>query len=333
MTTSESTLPGWQRTLSRWIPFDVVVAWTTAAVAATGVLAGGDGFLRVALATPLLFFLPGYLLVATLFPQRDLPSIQGPTMFGEHDRVGLRERLALAFGLSVAVMPLLGLALAVSPYALATGPMVGTLLVYFVVVGLLAALRRRRLPEHVRFRLPVDRWHDEARAAFRDGHEIDRVLNVVLIAAVLLALGTVGYALAVPQDGQQFTDAAVLTDDGEELVASQYPDELLAGQSVELVTALENHEGQSQDYTVVATIERPPGADGDPAERELTRFSGTVADGERWTESHTVAPEMTGERLRLNYYVYRDGAPEEVGPDSAYRHLYVWVSVSGGTVV
>lgn len=321
MTTREQTLPGWQRTLSRWIPLDVVLAWALAAVAATAVLAGTDGFLRAALATPLLFVLPGYVLVATLFPQRDLPALEGPAMFGEQDRVGLRERLALSFGLSVALLPLFGIVLALSPWSVDAGPVLGVLVAFVGVVGVVAALRRRRLPEHVRFHLPVHRWIEEGRRAVSEGPTIDRVLNVVLLAAVLLALGTAGYALAVPQDGEQFTDVAVLTEDGGELVANDYPDEVAAGQSAELITAIENHEGQEHTYHVVVTLERP--ADG--AEAEVNRFGRSLAPGERWTERHEVTPELTGERLRLNYYVYRDGVPEEVGPETAYEH--VWVSL------
>jgi len=52
--------------------------------------------IRIILGLPLVLFLPGYSLIATLFPRKD-------------DLDGI-ERVALSFGLSIAIVPLLGLA-------------------------------------------------------------------------------------------------------------------------------------------------------------------------------------------------------------------------------
>jgi len=57
---------------------------------------------RVLLGLLLVLFLPGYSLIAALFPRRD-------------DLDGI-ERIALSFGLSIAVVPLLGLALNYTQY-------------------------------------------------------------------------------------------------------------------------------------------------------------------------------------------------------------------------
>jgi len=53
--------------------------------------------IRIILGLPLVLFLPGYALIATLFPRKD-----------DLDAI---ERIALSFGLSIAISPLLGLAL------------------------------------------------------------------------------------------------------------------------------------------------------------------------------------------------------------------------------
>ena len=52
---------------------------------------------RIILCLPLVLFLPGYTLIATLFPRK-----------GDLDGI---ERVAFSFGLSIAIIPLLGLAL------------------------------------------------------------------------------------------------------------------------------------------------------------------------------------------------------------------------------
>lgn len=57
--------------------------------------------LRIIFGIPLVLFLPGYALIAALFPgKNDLDTI---------------ERIALSFGLSIAIVPLIGLALNFTP--------------------------------------------------------------------------------------------------------------------------------------------------------------------------------------------------------------------------
>lgn len=59
-------------------------------------------FLRVPIGLLMVLFVPGYVLIAALFPKReDLDGI---------------ERIALSFGLSIAVVPLIGLGLNYTPW-------------------------------------------------------------------------------------------------------------------------------------------------------------------------------------------------------------------------
>ena len=58
--------------------------------------------LRILLGLPLVVFIPGYSLIAALFPN--------------NDDITLTERIALSFGLSIAVVPLVGLGLNFTPW-------------------------------------------------------------------------------------------------------------------------------------------------------------------------------------------------------------------------
>lgn len=60
--------------------------------------------LRIIIGLPLVLFFPGYTLIAALFPRKG--SLSGI------------ERLALSFGLSIAVVPLIGLALNYMPWGM-----------------------------------------------------------------------------------------------------------------------------------------------------------------------------------------------------------------------
>ncbi|NOQ33541.1 MAG: DUF1616 domain-containing protein [Methanosarcinales archaeon] len=92
---------------------------------------------RVVLGLLLVLFLPGYSLIAALFPgKEDLDSI---------------ERIALSFGLSIAVVPLLGLVLNYTSYGIRLVPILVVLSVFTVLLAVVACVRRLGLPEGERF--------------------------------------------------------------------------------------------------------------------------------------------------------------------------------------
>jgi len=92
---------------------------------------------RVLLGLLLVLFLPGYSLIAALFPAKD-------------DLDGI-ERIALSFGLSIAVVPLLGLALNYTPFGIRLVPVLVVLSMFTVSLAVVAGVRRLGLPEGERF--------------------------------------------------------------------------------------------------------------------------------------------------------------------------------------
>ncbi|KAF5438102.1 putative membrane protein [Candidatus Methanophagaceae archaeon] len=88
---------------------------------------------RIILGLPLVLFLPGYALIAALFPRKD-------------DLDGI-ERVALSFGLSIAITPLLGLALNYTPFGIRLSPVLTVLSVFTISLAICAYVRRRRITE------------------------------------------------------------------------------------------------------------------------------------------------------------------------------------------
>lgn len=316
---------GWPRTVIETVPSDllVVLALSVAADVAIFVV---DGVVRAPAALALMFFLPGYAVVASLFPAASGSSASTPP---DGRGVGMGERLALSFGTSVALVPLVGLVLWLVGRFTPAG--IAAALSGVVLVGVATGtVRRLALPESRRFRLPWDRWRGALGVAFgRSVPPLDRVLNVLLAASVVLAVGTVGYTFVAPTGGEAYTTVSLLSENAAgELEAGGYPTEIEAGTQQELAVAIENHEGTATSYTVVVRLERL-GPDGRSvvAAEELDRFAVDVGDGETKTVTHGVEPTVTGEDLRLSYYVYRGDAPDTPGADTAYEHLYLWISV------
>lgn len=121
------------------LPSDLTLVAALTAVASAFVLVWplADLPLRAPIGLALVLFLPGYALVAALFPGRDGP--------------GLPLRAALSVGLSLVTALLIGLVLNLSPWGLRLGAIVASLLVSTTAFVAVAYLRRARLPVEERF--------------------------------------------------------------------------------------------------------------------------------------------------------------------------------------
>ena len=96
-----------------------------------------SGALRIILGLAFIIFFPGYTLVAALFPRKgDLRGV---------------ERLALSFGLSIAIVPLIGLVLNYTPWGIRLYPAMLSILGFIIIMTMVALYRRGRIPSGERY--------------------------------------------------------------------------------------------------------------------------------------------------------------------------------------
>lgn len=134
-----------------------------------------DTPLRVPVGLAFILFIPGYAFIAALFPEAgDSPTA---TANGEADtdtstpastapeadasrRSGIDgiERVALAFGLSIAITPLIGLGLNFTPWGIRLVPIMVAISLFTLGCVVVAASRRWALPADERFRVPYRDW-------------------------------------------------------------------------------------------------------------------------------------------------------------------------------
>lgn len=288
------------------------------------------GVLRFVLVAPLLLVLPGYALTTALFPhsQYEPPYRGSDEIESTASRVDLVERAALSVGLSVALLPLVGMVYGSITGAL-QGPVVPAVAAFTVVTMAIGAYRRWRLPVERQFRIPVVEGWNSAYEGLSRSSSVGIALNAVLVFAVAAAVGALVLGVAAPQQGEAFTEFAVGTDDGGEFVTNDYPEEVGIGEPVELSLYIENREGREVTYTVVPQIQDVE--DGEVVRREtLEQRRVTVGPDQSIVTEGTVEPTMEGEELRLVYLLYVDDSPAE--PTRATRadadqSVYVWIDV------
>ena len=103
---------------------------------------------RIILGLPLVLFSPGYALIVVLFPKRG--------------RMGGIERVALSFGISVAVVALIMLILNYTPWGFIVASTLYAIASFVFVVSIIALLRRKRLSGeeklNIELRLELPGW-------------------------------------------------------------------------------------------------------------------------------------------------------------------------------
>jgi uncharacterized membrane protein len=306
------------------IPPDLalIVLWLAAAVAVISVPFLNQTPLTVVFALPVVLFIPGYSLIAALFPK--------------NDDISLIERIALSFGLSIAVVPLIGLGLNFTPFGIRLGPILVSLTLFTVVMVLVADYRRSRLPPKKRFSVPFSGIAGELREGFfpAGSSRVDRILSVILIISVIIAIATSIYVIAVPKESEHFTEFYIL---GERGRAADYPDQVVTGTLYPMFIGVGNHEYRHVAYTIEswATFTEYDIATNSTsilAMDPLDRRSILVSHNETQVIPWNLSLDTTGYN-RVEFLLFNESVP---GPevsgrdriDAAYRNLHLWINVS-----
>jgi len=309
--------------LPRNIALDVkiVLIWTICTVISIYVPPLNASPVRVVLALPMILFVPGYSLIAALFPS--------------NKEIDLIERIALSFGLSIAVVPLIGLALNYTPWGIRLDPVVGSLVVFTIAVILVAQVRRREIPKEERFTLPLHEMVQEIRTEFRDDGKrpVDRVLNIILLIAIVVAIVSTIYVIAVPKEGEKFTEFYIL---GSEGMAADYPTTLWVDQPDSVIIGIGNHEYRNVTYFVEIILvdtefDTRTNTSVIRDTKEISNFSIDLPHNSTYQEPHRIVADEKGYN-QLKFLLFTDSRPPsgiqgQERINQSYRDLHLWIDI------
>lgn len=282
-----------------------------------------SGVVLVAIGLPAVLFAPGYALVAALFPR----GAFGLREAEAHRELTVGERLALAVGLSVCVVPLLGLALNFSPLLIEPATYLSVIGVTTVALTVVAAVRRQMTSPQERFEPAL-----LARASEAVGSARMASGTTLLVVAGLVVVGaSIGATAVTTNSGEEFTEFYLSTP-GLEQPAGEgeaFTDQLALGESAEITVGITNQEGEDVTYTVVVLLQSLDGGEVQD-EHRLDTLVVPVAQGETVEQRHTMTPVVAGENLRVTYLLFEGPVPSGTQPSEseAYRHVHIWVTVT-----
>ncbi len=190
-----------------------------------------ESIFRKVIGLPFILFFPGYSLISFLFPEkRDLDVI---------------ERIALSFGLSVAITPLVGLALNYTPFGIRLTPILLSLASFNIVFSLLAVYKRFKARDPF---IPLLELNQLKQAiGWEEMSKLDKILTVILVISIIASIAVLIYIIITPKQGEKFTEFYILGPKGK---AADYPTKLRVGQNATIIIGIVNHEYRTVNYTV-----------------------------------------------------------------------------------
>lgn len=295
-------------------------------------------FLRVPIGLLMVLFVPGYVLIAALFPKK-----------GDLDGI---ERVALSFGLSIAVVPLIGLGLNYTPWGIRLVPVVISISAFTLLMAAAAYWRRMSLPLEERFSLHLRQWSNSLKEEIRAEGErgwVDKALTIILILSIIASIAALVYVVVTPKEGEKFTEFYILGPGGK---AYAYPTEVRAGDNSSLIVGVVNHEYRLTNYTMEIQLNNtPPPIDFLLNESEnkslenattglsalqddrtdliipIMRMNLSLPHNETWERPVTYVLDEPGDRQKLQFLLYKEN-----NFTAPYRDLHLWVNVTDGLI-
>ncbi len=253
---------------------------------------------RIPLGLAMVLFVPGYTLIAALFPKKeDLDGI---------------ERIALSFGLSIAVVPLIGLGLNYTQWGIRLTPVVVSLAIFTVAMAAAAYMRRMNLPEDERFSIKFREGMNSLKQELLadDNSRLDKALSVLLVISIIISITALVYVIVTPKQGEKFTEFYILGPGGK---AYDYPTHVLAGKKSTVIVGVVNHEYALVNYSMLLDLDNT----------SIIQRNLTLQQNQTWEEPVTYVLNKTGDQQKLEFLLFK-----ESNFTAPYRDLHLWVNIS-----
>ena len=282
---------------SKYIPLDILLIWLFTSLCIIFVLTPvlASSAFRIIFGLISTLFIPGYSLIAALFPKKDdLDSI---------------ERTALSFGLSIAVTPLIGLLLNYTHFGIRLTPIVLCLSTFTIFMGVIAYIRRLKLYESERFNMDFRHHFNGIIKSFKRKSKIDKVLSITLTISIILAISATAYVIVVPKESEKFTEFYILGSNG---TASNYPTNLTDGKTANITVGITNHEYSTVNYEMVIKLNN----------QTIHDTNITLSNNETYTKPFMFIPSSSRQNQELEFLLYK--LPNK---NNTYRSLHLWINV------
>jgi uncharacterized membrane protein len=254
-----------------------------------------NSMVRIIIGLPFVLFFPGYASIATFFPTNT--SLRGS------------ERIALSFGLSLAIVALIGLALNYTDLGIRLNAVLVSSTIFILTMCVIAFVRQTKVPDHEKPFVLLN-LHALGKKSRLNQNRSDKIILWVLIIAILGIMVAFGIIIAQPKTSQAFTDFYILDANGQ---TENYPHDIKLGDSASVTVGIVNNEGIPTLYRVEITI-------GGIANKAIGPL--TLKPGQKYENIVSFTPPKVGDDQEVEFFLY------ENGHSNIYQELHLWVNVN-----
>lgn len=266
--------------IQKILGLDLALVLILASVLIISALTLPDGnALRIVFGLPFVLFLPGYSLVSALWAKKS-----------ELD--GL-ERVALSLGLSMAIVPLVGLGLNYTPWGITLISIVITMYCLILVLIGITWFRRTKLSIEERFTLRLDLFYDKMAKLSSS----DKLIALMVAIVLVIGAGLLIY-IAMNPPREKYTELYLLDENG---TIDDHPSSLEVNESASIIIVVVCHEQESTDYSTVVKLVPQSGAN-----RTLNEYNFSLDNGEKWSETFNFSVNESG-NFKLEVELFRNG--------------------------
>ncbi len=199
-----------------------------------------DGVIRFVLALAVVLFVPGYMLIAAVYPGKD--------------SLGNMERLLLAVTFSVILVPMACLVLNYTIWGIRLDPVIVVITLMTGFFTIVAFLRRLALPADRRLSFSLDWLYGDARKLLLPSSKssLDVFILVVLLLSIVSVAAMVAYSVMGNRPADRYTELFLCDNNGSMGI---YPTVLWPGQNYSVVAGISNYEGGDRVYDLVVNFD------------------------------------------------------------------------------
>ena len=160
------------------VPIDILFCFVLSFILLPVVLFNLNNTFQLIIGIPFLFFVPGYIIIFILFPFKRT-----------NKGIRLIERLILSMGISIAIVPLIGLILNYTRWGIRLETVLFSIFIFVICSGFIALYRWYSLKPKYRFIISIDLTFKKSKS------KIETIFTIILIASIIISVLSVIYVI------------------------------------------------------------------------------------------------------------------------------------------
>jgi uncharacterized membrane protein len=216
------------KTIAIKYPLDILLCLGYSIILLPVVLFNINGTFQILLGLPFILFIPGYLLLLCIFPNNT----------SELDPI---YKFGISIGLSISVVPLIGILLYYSPFGLNLISILTSIFIIILLSGIIAIYHWQKLPQQKQLTISFNVPRLKSKSKF------DQILMFFLLVTIIISIITAAFISFSPKKQELSTEFYILGITGK---TTNYPENLKIGQNSNVTIGLINHEYKTINYTI-----------------------------------------------------------------------------------